>query len=143
MTPEARQHLRQEKIKPVIDEFFRYIEDEMINGPIILPKSGIGKALNYTIKLKEALKTFLQDPRLEPDNGESERSIRPMTIGRKNWLFIGSKNGGDATAIWASIIQTCRANDVDPFEYISETLRKINGHPANKIQELLPHNFKA
>jgi len=66
-----------------------------------------------------------------------------MTIGRKNWLFAGSKNGGDATAIWASIIQTCRANDVDPFEYISETLRKINGHPANKIEKLLPHYFKS
>ena len=65
-----------------------------------------------------------------------------LTIGRKNWLFAGSKNGGDATATWASIIQTCRANDVDPFEYISDVLRKINGHPANKIEELLPHNFK-
>jgi transposase len=143
MTPEKRLQLRQEKVKPLIDEFFRYIEGVMIHGPVILPKSGIAKALNYTLKLKEALKTFLQDPRLEPDNGESERSIRPMTIGRKNWLFAGSKNGGDATAIWASIIQTCRANDVDPFEYISETLRKINGHPANKIEKLLPHNFNS
>ena len=142
MTPEKRLELRQEKIKPLINEFFRYIEGKMINGPIILPKSRIGNALNYTIKLKEALMTFLQDPRLEPDNGESERSIRPMTIGRKNWLFMGSKNGGDATALWASIIQTCRANDVDPFEYISHVLRKINGYPANKIEELLPHNFK-
>lgn len=142
VTHEGRQRLRQEKVKPLIDEFFRYIEEVMLNGPIILPKSGIGKALNYTIKLKGALKTFLEDPRLEPDNGESERSIRSMTIGRKNWLFAGSKNGGDATAIWASIIQTCRANDIDPFEYISDTLRKINGHPANKIQLLLPHNFK-
>lgn len=142
MTPESRLKLRQEKVSPLINEFFGYIENEMLTGPMILPKSGIGKALNYTIKLKEALKTFLQDPRLEPDNGESERSIRPLTIGRKNWLFAGSKNGGDATATWASIIQTCRANDVDPFEYISDVLRKINGHPANKIEELLPHNFK-
>ncbi len=142
MTPENRLQLRQEKIKPLINEFFGYIENEMVSGPIILPKSTIGKALNYTIKLKEALKTFLEDSRLEPDNGESERSLRPMTIGRKNWLFMGSKNGGDATALWASIIQTCRDNDVDPFEYISDVLRKINGHPANKIEELLPHNFK-
>ena len=107
LTPENRLRLRQKKIKPLINEFFRYIEDEMINGPIILPKSAIGKALNYTIKLKEALKTFLEDPRLEPDNGESERSLRPMTIGRKNWQFMGSQNGGDSTALWASIIQTC------------------------------------
>ena len=88
----------QEKVKPLIDEFFDYIENKMIDGPMILPKSGLGKALNYTIKLKEALKTFLEDPRLEPNNGESERSLRAMTIGRKNWLFMGSKNGGDATA---------------------------------------------
>jgi transposase len=142
MISEERLQPRQRKIKPLINKFFQYIEGQMINGPIIRPKSGIGKALNYMIKLKGALKSFLQDPRLKPDNGESERSIRPMTIGRKNWLFMGSQNGGDATALWASIIQTCRANHVDPFEYIYNVLRKINGHPVNKINTLLPHNFK-
>ena len=93
--------------------------------------------------MKGALKIFLQDPRLEPDNGEIERSIRPMTFGRKNWLFMGSENGADTTALWASIIQTCQANDVDPFEYISEVLRKINGPPVNKVEELLPHNLQS
>ena len=142
LDPEKRHELRESKVKPMVDSFFGTIEEQAKNGPYMLPQSNIAKAINYTLKLKTALQTFLQNPMLEPDNGESERSIRPMTIGRKNWLFAGSKNGGDATAIWASIIQTCRANDVDPFEYISQVLRKVNGHPANKIEELLPHNFK-
>ena len=142
LDPEKRHELRESKVKPMVDSFFGTIEDQVKNGPYMLPQSNIAKAINYTLKLKTALQTFLQNPMLEPDNGESERSIRPMTIGRKNWLFAGSKNGGDATAIWASIIQTCRANEVDPFEYISQVLRKVNGHPANKIAELLPHNFK-
>jgi transposase len=132
VTPENRLQLRQEKVKPLINEFFHYIESEMINDPRILPKLAIGKALNYTIKLKEDLKTFLEDPRLEPDDGESKRSLRSMTIGR-NWLFMGSQNTV-MQLLWVSIIQACRANDVDPFEYISDTLRKINGHPANKIE---------
>ena len=113
------------------------------DGPIMLPKYNIAKAVNYTLKLKDALQTFLKNPHLYPDNGESERSLRPMTIGRKNWMFAGSKKGGDATAVWASIIQTCRANNIDPFEYITQTLRRVNAHSANKIEELLPHNFKS
>lgn len=142
LNPEKRQELRQSKVRAVIEEIFDTIEGQLQNGTYMLPKSNISKAVNYTLNLKEALQTFLQNPMLQPDNGESERSIRPMCIGRKNWLFVGSKNGGDTTAVWASIIQTCRANEVDPFEYISHVLRRINGHSANKIDELLPHHFK-
>lgn len=143
MNDEQRLELRQNKLKALIKNIFDTIERQVKDGPIMLPKSNIAKAVNYTLKLKGALQTFLQNPHLQPDNGESERSLRPMTIGRKNWMFAGSKKGGDATAVWASIIQTCRANEVDPFEYITDTLRRINGHPANKIEELLPHNCKA
>ena len=143
LSSEKLLELRQVKIKSVIDDLFKYLEKEVKDGPILLPKSNIYKAVNYTLKLKDALNTFLENPMLEPDNGESERSIRPLAIGRKNWLFAGSKNGGDATATWVSIIQTCRVNEVDPFEYICHVLSVINGHPANKIEELLPHNFKS
>ena len=142
LNPEKRLELRQSKVKFVIEEIFDTIEGQLKNGAYMLPKSNIAKAINYTLNLKEALQTFLQNPMLQPDNGESERAIRPMCIGRRNWLFVGSKNGGETTAVWASIIQTCRANEVDPFEYVTYALRKINGHPANKIEELLPHNFK-
>lgn len=142
MSSQQRLELRKSKVQTVITRVFDIIEKQVKEGSMMLPKSNMAKAINYTLKLKDALQTFLQSPQLYPDNGESERSLRPMTIGRKNWMFAGSKKGGDATAVWASIIQTCRANDVDPFEYITDTLRRINGHPANKIEQLLPHNFK-
>ena len=85
-----------------------------------------------------ALRTFLQDPQLRPDNGESERAIRPLAIGRRNWLFAGSKSGGEATGVLLSLIQSCRAVDIDPLLYLEDVLRRINGHPAKRLEELLP-----
>jgi len=108
----------------------------------VLPASAFGKAIAYMHNLGDALRTFLRDPRLRPDNGESERAIRPLAIGRKNWLFAGSKSGGDATGILLSLVQTCRAMAIDPFVYIEDVLRRINGHPAHRLDELLPGNWQ-
>ena len=102
----------------------------------------MGKAIGYLLARGDALRTFLTDARLKPDNGESERAIRPLTIGRKNWLFAGSKRGGDATGVLLSIVQSCRVLDIEPFRYLDDVLRRIQGHPANRIDELLPHNWK-
>ena len=106
----------------------------------ILPKSKIRQAITYLFNQEEALKTFLTDAHVKPDNGASERAIRPLAIGRKNWLFAGSKNGGEATAIWLSLIQTCRAMDIDPFAYLDDVLRKINS--TTDLETLLPDQWK-
>lgn len=107
----------------------------------VLPSSEFAKAIAYMLNLGDAVKTFLSDPRLKPDNGESERALRPLAIGRKNWLFAGCKAGGDATGILLSLVQTCRAIGANPFEYLEDVLGRIQGHPASRVAELLPHHW--
>ena len=133
--------VRREKIAPLIDRLFARTGKALLGGEV-LPASAFGKAIAYMHNLGDALRTFLRDPRLRPDNGESERAIRPLAIGRKNWLFAGSKSGGDATGILLSLVQTCRAMAIDPFVYIEDVLRRINGHPAHRLDELLPGNWQ-
>jgi hypothetical protein len=106
--------VRRERTAAIIDRIFERTRDALTDGEI-LPGSAFAAAIGYMHNLGDTLRTFLGDARLRPDNGESERAIRPLAIGRKNWLFAGSKRGGDATGILLSLIQTCRAMDIDPF----------------------------
>ena len=133
--------VRKEKIEPLIDGLFSRTATALTKGEV-LPSSSFAKALGYMHNLGDALKTFIGNPYLKPDNGLSERAIRPLTIGRKNWLFVGSKSGGDATGILLSIIQSCRIVDIDPFTYINDVLRRINDCKSTDLKQLLPHNWK-
>ena len=76
------------------------------------------------------------------DNNTSERAIRPLAIGRKNWLFVGSDRGGHAAAILLSLVQTCRRLEINPREYLEDVMRRIMSYPANQIDDLLPQNWK-
>ncbi len=133
--------VRREKIGPLIELLFGRTAAALKNGEV-LPKSAFAAAIGYMQNLGDTLKTFLENPHLRPDNGESERALRPLAIGRKNWLFAGSKAGGDATGILLSLIQSCRVLDIDPFAYLEDVLRRINGYNSNRLQELLPGNWK-
>ena len=137
--PEFRLKIRKEKVTPLVESIFEQAKS-FLEESRILPKSKIRQALTYLFNQKEALKVFLTDPQIKPDNGESERTIRPLAIGRKNWLFAGSKNGGEATAIWLSFIQTCRIMDINPLVYLDDVLRKINS--TENLEELLPNQWK-
>jgi len=139
--PEVVAAVRRERVAPVIDAILERTAAAVRAGDI-LPRSDFGKAIAYLHNRGGAVRTFLEDPRLKPDNGESERAIRPLAIGRRNWLFAGSKNGGDATGILLSLVQSCRVVGVEPFAYLDDVLRRINGHPASRVAELLPHNWK-
>jgi len=132
--------VRRERVGPIIDTILARTVAALRDGDI-LPSSGFAKAIGYLHNRGDAVRTFLEDARLKPDNGESERAIRPLAIGRRNWLFAGSKTGGDATGILLSLVQTCRAVGVEPFAYLEDVLRRVNGHPAARIAELLPHNW--
>ena len=107
-----------------------------------MPDSFYAKAITYMHNLKNALYAFLDNSYLQPDNGESERALRPFTIGRKNWMFMGSCKGGEAAGILMSLVQTCRKMDIDVFTYLDDVLRRINGHQHSKLYELLPGNWK-
>ena len=133
--------VRQERTAGIIDTIFARTKQALVDHEV-LPGSGFAQAIGYLNNRGDALRTFLHDARLKPDNGESERAIRPLAIGRKNWLFAGSERGGDATGILLSLIQSCRVLDIDPFIYLEDVLRRINGHPARHVGQLLPHSWK-
>ena len=139
--PETVVAVRQERVGPIIDRILARTAAALVQGEV-LPDSRFGKAISYLHNLGDAVRTFLRDARLSPDNGESERALRPLTIGRKNWLFAGSENGGDATGILLSLVQSCRVLGIDPLVYLEDVLRRVNGHPACRIAELLPHNWE-
>lgn len=134
---ELAMHIRQTKIAPLIDRLSERTKQALLKREV-LPGSAFDKAIAYMHNLGDALKTFTENPYLKPDNGESERAIRPLAIGRKNWLFAGCKKGGDATGILLSLVQTCRAMGVEPFAYLEDVLRRISSHPASRLEELLP-----
>ena len=118
LTPEDRHVKRQEQAKPVVDEFFSWAESLKV-----LPKSGIGKAVYYTLSQRKYLEGYLLDGRLECSNNRSERSIKPFVIGRKNWLFNNTPKGAQASSIIYSIIETAKENGLNPFIYLTHIFK--------------------
>ena len=106
---------------------------------LISQKGKLADAINYALSRWEGLTRFLDDGRIELDNNTVERSIRPITLNRKNALFAGSDSGAEHWAIIASLIETCKLNDIDPLGYLTDVLiRIVNGHPNRDIDGLLP-----
>jgi hypothetical protein len=108
----------------------------------VLPKSPAAKAVRYALNQWEALSRFLEDGDLEIDNGATERANRDIAIGRGNWTFFGSDNGGKTAAVLLSFIATCKRNAVEPFAWFRDVLSRIATHPMHGLAELLPHNWK-
>jgi hypothetical protein len=107
-------------------------------------KSTLSKALHYARSRWEALTRYLEDGRLSIDNNLAERQLRGIALTRKNYLFVGSDAGGQRAAITYTIAETAKLNGLDPEAYITVVLdRLVRGHPASRIHDLLPRNFKA
>ncbi len=136
---EGRQALRQAKSRPPLVDIKTYLEREQ---PKVLPKSPIGQAIAYALSNWKALIRYCQDGDLEIDNNGAERSLRGVAVGRKNWLFFGSDNGGRTAAVLSSFITTCKRLHVDPFAYLRDIFHRISTHPASRLAELLPDNWK-
>ena len=113
------------------------IKERILAGGL-LPKSKFSQALNYYLELAPHFANYLNHPDARLDNNVAERAIRPLTIGRKNWMFVGSETGGQAGATILSLVQTCRNLDINPQEYLEDVLRRIMSYPARRIEELLP-----
>ena len=110
---------------------------------LISQKSKLAEAIRYALSRWEGLTRFIDDGRIEIDNNTVERSIRPIALNRKNALFAGSDGGAEHWAIIASLIETCKLNDVDPHAYLTDVLTRIvNGHPNSQIDELLPWAYR-
>jgi transposase len=138
--PEERLRIRKEKEIPIIDELIQKIKNRLIDGKL-LPKSKFREALGYFCSLIPYLKNYTNHPFSRLDNNVAERAIRPLAIGRKNWLFFGSMEGGEAGAILLSLVQTCRGLGINPREYLEDVFRRLMGHSFQKLEELLPDQW--
>lgn len=138
--PDERLRIRQEKQIPIIEKLIAACKSRLQKGNI-LPKSKLRTALGYFCGLIPYLKNYAFHAEARLDNNTAERAIRPLAIGRKNWLFVGNKNGGEAAATALSLIQSCRNLGVNPREYLEDVMRRLMGHPANKLRELLPDQW--
>lgn len=139
-TEEERLRIRQEKEIPIIDELIDKIKDKLVNGKI-LPKSKFKIALGYFCGLIPYLKNYTKSPYARMDNNVGERAVRPLAIGRKNWMFAGSEAGGKAAAVILSLVQSCRALKINPREYLEDVLRRLMGHNSQRLEELLPNHW--
>jgi transposase len=139
LTAEERFALRKRLAAPILTKLNGYllkIQDE------VLPKSPAGKAVRYALNQWEALSRYLDDGELEIDHGATERANRAIAIGRANWTFFGSDNGGRTPAVLMSFIAMCKRCGVEPFAWFRDVLSRIAAHPVHRLAELLPHNWK-
>jgi len=137
-----RLKIRQEKEVPIIDELIDKIKSKLYDGKI-LPKSKLRQAMVYFCSLIPYLKNYTKHAFARLDNNVAERAVRPLAIGRKNWLFFGSPDGGEAGAILFSLVQTCRGLGINPREYLEDIMRRIMSHNSQKLYELLPDHWLA
>ena len=122
LEPQEIYQLRQEKAKPVLDTFKTWL---MAKQQITPPKGLLGKAINYTLNHWEKLIVYIEDGRLRPDNNAAENAIRPFVVGRKNWLFAGHPNGAEAGATFYSLVETAKANGLEPYSYLRHIFEKL------------------
>lgn len=139
---EERLRIRQEKELPIIEELIKAIKDRLVKGEI-LPKSKFKAALGYFCGLIPYMKNYTKHAWARLDNNVAERAVRPLAIGRKNWLFVGNEDGGEAAGIILSLIQTCRALSINPREYLEDVMRRLMSHNSQKLYQLLPDQWKA
>jgi transposase len=138
LTASKRLELRQSRSRPIVDKLHGYLLEIEAE---VLPKSPEGRAVRYTLKNWTALTRFCEDGDLEIDNNAVERAIRGIAVGRANWTFFGSDDGGKTAAVLRSLVASCQRVGVDPFSWLKDVLSRIAMHPINRIAELLPHNW--
>ena len=138
-SPEERLALRQRESRPVLDKLHGYLLEIQTE---VLPKSPEGRAVRYTLKNWTALNRYCEDGDLEIDNNRTERSIRGVAVGRNNWIFFGSDQGGHTAALLRSFVASCQRVGVDPYTWFKDVLSRIAAHPITRLAELLPHNWK-
>ena len=130
-----RLRLRQDKTLPKLADFVQWIEEQ---AKVVLPKSPMGHAIAYAQRHWPALVRFTEHGFLNIDNNASERALRAVAIGRKNWLFAGSDQGGHTAAVLYTMTQTCKRHGIDPFAYLQDVLTRLPALPADRLGELLP-----
>jgi hypothetical protein len=138
LQPEQRRRIRQERARPVADALHQWLTQQRQRVP---DGSATAKAIDYSLNRWRALVRFIDDGDLPPDNNWVENQIRPIALGRNNWLFAGSLRAGRRAAAIMSLIHSARLNAHEPYAYIRDVLERLPMHPASRISELLPHRW--
>jgi len=131
---------RERDARPMLDRLHKYL---LTIREQVLPKSEAGQAVAYTLKNWTALTRYCSDGDLSIDNNATERSLRSFAVGRNNWTFFGSDNGGKTAAVLRSFISSCEFVKVDPFAWFRDILARIAEHPITRLEELLPYRWAA
>jgi transposase len=133
-----RQQWRQEQSVPVLTMLCHWLREQQGQ---VLPKSPIGEAITYALNQWDALQRYTTQGFLEIDNNTAERALRPIAVGRKNYLFFGSDVGGATAAVLYSLVQTCKHLGIEPWRYLRDVLERLPTHPAERLEELLPNRW--
>jgi hypothetical protein len=139
LPPPQRLDIRQQQSRPVLDALYEWM---VLQRQQVAGNSATARALDYSLKRWRALMRFVDDPQLPADNNWIENQIRPIAVGRNNWLFAGSLRAGQRAAAVMSLIQSARMNGHDPYAYIKDVLTRLPTHKASRIEELLPHRWQ-
>jgi len=138
--PSERAQVRQQRAGPLLEALQQWLAATL---RMVSAKSELAGAIKYALVRWTALTRYRDDGRIEIDNNSAERLIRPLVLGRRNYLFAGSDAGGERAANIYTLIATARLNDIDPYWYLRHVLERIAEHPINRIDELLPWNIAA
>jgi transposase len=139
LPPHERQLVRQERSRPRVEALGAWLRDQHAR---LSPNNQVAKAIAYSLNCWDSLVRFLDDGRLCMTNNAAERALRGIAVGRHNWIFAGSDAGGRRAAAMYTLIETAKLNDTDPQAWLADVLARLQDHPARRIAELLPWNWK-
>ena len=137
---DQRYLIRQEKSKPILDEMKTWLDEQL---PALLPKSLIGKSVHYMKGHWDRLEAYISDGCLEIDNNLVENEIRPVALGRKNYMFAGSHDGARRAALLYTIVANAKLQGIEPFNYLRDVLRRISDYPVKQIEDLMAENWES
>src|SRR5208282_6947337 len=140
LNSDGRRLLRQQRAKPIAEALRQWLVRQRGQVP---DGSATAKAIEYSLGRWAALIRYLEDGDLPIDNNHIENRIRPVALGRSNWLFCGSLRAGQRAAAIMSLIQSAKLNGHDPYRYLKDVLERLPTQPASQLEELLPHRWRA
>jgi len=141
LSGEKKQRYRIDQAKVLVDTFFEWC-NETLSASGLLPDNKLMVAVNYALNRQLSLKVFLEEPDLPIDTNHLERQIRPIPMGRKNWLFCWTELGARHLGVIQSLISTCKLQEIDPYTYLVDVLQRVSIHPAKDVIELTPRVWK-
>ena len=142
LTGAAKREYRTVHIRPVVEAFWKWCRTSCERTDL-LPKNPLAKALHYALQRRLGLEVFLDDPQVAIDTNHLERALRPIPMGKRNWLFTSTEVGARRVGIIQSLLVTCRLHGVEPYTYLVDVLQRISEHPAKRVRELTPRMWKS